>query len=74
MHGVGQKPATRAFQTIGLSPGSVFNVPEQEEPDPEFPTVPFPNPEEQGEFGDQRVTVLLTDLGALVCTVTQCDH
>ncbi|KIM33579.1 hypothetical protein M408DRAFT_326264 [Serendipita vermifera MAFF 305830] len=47
MHGVGQKPVTRAFQTIGLPPASFHVVPEQEQPDPEFPTVSFPNPEEQ---------------------------
>ena len=48
MHGVGQKPVMRAFQTIGLPTSFIFPVPEQADPDPEFPTVFFPNPEEQG--------------------------
>jgi phosphomannomutase len=49
MHGVGQKPMTKAFETTGPAATCIFTVPEQENPDPDFPTVPFPNPEEQGE-------------------------
>ncbi|KAL5533276.1 hypothetical protein ACEPAF_5052 [Sanghuangporus sanghuang] len=46
MHGVGHVYAARAFETFGLP---VFRpVKDQQEPDPEFPTVVFPNPEEKG--------------------------
>jgi phosphomannomutase len=46
MHGVGGKPARRAFDDAGFT--SVAFVRAQEEPDGRFPTVAFPNPEEQG--------------------------
>ncbi|EKE43006.1 phosphoglucomutase/phosphomannomutase family protein [Entamoeba nuttalli P19] len=44
MHGVGSKYVQDAFKTAKL-PQPIL-VPLQNEPDPEFPTVPFPNPEE----------------------------
>lgn len=44
MHGVGAPFVRRAFGVMGLAPPIM--VPEQEHPDPEFPTVAFPNPEE----------------------------
>jgi len=44
MHGVGKEWVAGAFQAFGLPP--YIPVPEQIEPDPDFPTVPFPNPEE----------------------------
>ncbi|KAJ1930337.1 hypothetical protein IWQ60_000358 [Tieghemiomyces parasiticus] len=46
MHGVGLPYAERAFEAFGLAPFTV--VPEQAHPDPDFPTVKFPNPEEKG--------------------------
>lgn len=44
MHGVGASYIDRAFATAKFAP--VVQVAEQQEPDPEFPTVVFPNPEE----------------------------
>jgi len=44
MHGIGCPWAKRSFETFGLKPFSP--VPEQVEPDAEFTTVAFPNPEE----------------------------
>lgn len=44
MHGVGKKLAERIFQEFSLAP--FVPVAEQVEPDPDFPTVAFPNPEE----------------------------
>ena len=46
MHGVGGEIVLRAFERAGF-PRPVV-VEEQAAPDPDFPTVPFPNPEEPG--------------------------
>ncbi|MBX3194024.1 MAG: phospho-sugar mutase [Microbacteriaceae bacterium] len=46
MHGVGLETARAVFADAGF-PGMAV-VPEQAEPDPDFPTVAFPNPEEPG--------------------------
>ena len=46
MHGVGGRTAVEALARAGF--GDVVVVPEQAEPDPDFPTVSFPNPEEPG--------------------------
>jgi phosphomannomutase len=46
MHGVGGQIALAALKQAGIS--DVTSVPEQAEPDPSFPTAPFPNPEEPG--------------------------
>lgn len=46
MHGVGNATALEAFHRAGFQ--DVHVVPEQADPDPDFPTVAFPNPEEPG--------------------------
>lgn len=46
LHGVGLETLLRVYETAGFTPPQV--VAEQAEPDPDFPTVPFPNPEEPG--------------------------
>ena len=46
MHGVGAATATRVLAEAGFTDVTV--VPQQAEPDPDFPTVAFPNPEEPG--------------------------
>lgn len=46
LHGVGGAVAERAFAVSGFRDVTV--VPDQQDPDPDFPTVAFPNPEEPG--------------------------
>ncbi len=46
LHGVGRELAERALRRAGFA--GLYTVPEQAEPDGDFPTVEFPNPEEPG--------------------------
>ncbi|CAN5901828.1 phospho-sugar mutase [soil metagenome] len=46
MHGVGAATTRRVLDAAGFAPA--VEVAEQSEPDPDFPTVAFPNPEEPG--------------------------
>ncbi len=58
MHGVSHEFAVKAFEVFDLEP--FVSVKAQEKPDPEFPTVRFPNPEEKGfpaVFAMQRTVV-----------------
>ena len=46
MHGVGGDTVVRALRAAGFD--EPYLVPEQAKPDPDFPTIAFPNPEEPG--------------------------
>ncbi|MDP2774700.1 MAG: phospho-sugar mutase [Nocardioides sp.] len=46
IHGVGDATVRKALNAAGFH--DLTSVPEQAEPDPDFPTVAFPNPEEPG--------------------------
>jgi phosphomannomutase len=46
MHGVGTEIAQKVFVAAGFE--APTSVPQQAQPDPEFPSVTFPNPEEPG--------------------------
>lgn len=48
MHGVGLPYVQRILDAYGFKKESLQIVKEQAEPDPTFPTVKFPNPEEKG--------------------------
>lgn len=65
MHGVGYPFAKRAFSTFGLPP--FVSVPSQQEPDPDFPSVAFPNPEEKGALDLAKEFAAENDEGV------QCD-
>ncbi|WP_246186916.1 phospho-sugar mutase [Microlunatus speluncae] len=60
MHGVGGAIVQQAWQRTGFPPAVV--VAEQERPDPAFPTVSFPNPEEPGAL--DRAVANATETGA----------
>ncbi|QIG44104.1 phospho-sugar mutase [Nocardioides anomalus] len=46
LHGVGGSPVLQVLETAGFE--TPWVVEQQEQPDPDFPTVAFPNPEEKG--------------------------
>ena len=48
MHGVSSPFIKRGMQVFGFPEQAIVEVAEQKVPDPEFPTVTFPNPEEKG--------------------------
>ncbi|WP_138760631.1 phospho-sugar mutase [Modestobacter altitudinis] len=58
MHGVGSATTRRVFDAAGFAP--LHAVAQQDRPDPAFPTVAFPNPEEPGAVD------LLVDLAVQV--------
>jgi phosphomannomutase len=60
MHGVGARSAEPGLARAGFP--SVHTEPSQREPDPDFPTVAFPNPEEKGAM--DRVLALAAKVSA----------
>jgi phosphomannomutase len=60
LHGVGGRVLVGLLERAGFDRPAV--VTEQAEPDPDFPTLPFPNPEEPGAM--DRVIRLASDTGA----------
>jgi phosphomannomutase len=79
MHGVGGALLQRVLTEAGFV--DVATVPAQADPDPAFPTVPFPNPEEPGALelalaqaaGDQADLVLAVDPDADRCSAAVPD-
>lgn len=60
LHGVGGAVAERVLRTAGFT--DVHLVPEQADPDPDFPSVAFPNPEEPGAI--DLALGMASDMGA----------
>ncbi|KQS73449.1 phospho-sugar mutase [Modestobacter sp. Leaf380] len=69
MHGVGTTTTRSVFAAAGFS--ALHAVPEQEHPDPDFPTVSFPNPEEPGAV--DLLTALADRVGADVAIAEDPD-
>jgi phosphomannomutase len=69
MHGVGGELVRRAFEAAGLPAPLVVDL--QFAPDPGFPTVKFPNPEERGAM--DLVIALAAERGAAVALANDPD-
>ena len=88
MHGVGTPFIESVFPSLKFPSTSLHIVPSQAQADPEFPTVKFPNPEEEGALNESfkyadsmdeskgRVLVLANDPDADRFTLAeqQCVH
>ncbi|KAJ2369234.1 hypothetical protein H4S02_002343 [Coemansia sp. RSA 2611] len=72
MHGVGAPFAARMLQAFSLPP--YVPVPAQIEPDPEFPTVPFPNPEEPGALDMAKAVADAQGIGLVVANDPDADR
>ncbi len=69
LHGVGAETFKTAFQRAGFDAPQV--VADQAAPDPDFPTTPFPNPEETGVL--DRLFALATEVRADVALANDPD-
>ncbi|EIM85880.1 uncharacterized protein STEHIDRAFT_121879 [Stereum hirsutum FP-91666 SS1] len=72
MHGVGHYFVTKAFKAVGLRP--FIPVEEQREPDPDFPTVKFPNPEEKGALDLAIATASRNDASYVLAQDPDADR
>ena len=72
LNGTGNKPVRKILDRIGVK--NVYVVPEQEKPDGNFPTCPFPNPEikQVFELGLEMNKNIGADL--LLATDPDCDR
>src|SRR3954454_17660874 len=72
MHGVGGALVDRLVPAAGLPQPVV--VPEQTAPDPDFPTVPFPNPEEPGALDLALAQARAADVDLVVANDPDADR
>ena len=69
LHGTGNLPVRRVLAELGFE--KVYVVPEQEKPDGNFPTVPYPNPEDPKAFA--LALKLAQEKGAQLVLATDPD-
>ncbi len=72
LHGSGNKPVRKILKRIGI--GSVTVVPEQEKPNGNFPTAPYPNPEIRQAFECALKLAQSIKPDLLLATDPDCDR
>ena len=72
MHGVGTKTLQRVFHRAGFP--SLILVESQAQPHPDFPTLPFPNPEELGALDLALDTARTFDADLLIANDPDADR
>lgn len=72
LNGTGNKPVRSILDRIGVKQVTV--VPEQENPDGNFPTCPYPNPEIRQAFECALKTAAEVDADLLLATDPDCDR
>ncbi len=72
LNGTGNKPVRKVLKKAGISDVTV--VKEQEKPDGNFPTCPYPNPEIRQAFECAVETAKGTDADLLLATDPDCDR
>ena len=72
LHGVGAEPVLQVLEQAGFAAPQV--VPEQELPDPDFPTVAFPNPEEPGALDLALALAARNDADLVVANDPDADR
>lgn len=72
MHGVGWKTAEAVFHRTGFATPVV--VAEQRDPDPTFPTVAFPNPEEPGALDRAFATARAANVDLVIANDPDADR
>jgi phosphomannomutase len=72
MHGVGTETITQVFAKAGFA--DLILVKEQAEPDPEFPTVAFPNPEEPGAIDIALATARAQNADLVIANDPDADR
>lgn len=73
MHGVGLPAMTRCAETLGLA-SQMTVVEEQAQPDPDFPTVKFPNPEEKGALDLAMKTADRSSINLILASDPDADR
>ncbi len=72
LHGAGNKPVRRVLDALGYQ--HVFVVPEQEKPDGNFPTAPYPNPEDRTVFNLAMALAEKEKADIIIGTDPDCDR
>lgn len=72
MHGVGTQTLSSVFKRAGFP--DLILVKEQSEPDPDFPTVAFPNPEEPGAIDLALATARAHDADLVIANDPDADR
>ena len=72
LHGTGNTVAERLLKELGMA--NVYVVPEQKEPDGEFPTVDYPNPEDKKAFNLALELAKKVDADVVLATDPDADR